>query len=130
MNIVTIIAGILLGLLFIMGGATFLLHLVAMPTPPEGSAMAAFMTAFVPTGYMTFVKIFELVGGLLVMIPKTRRAGLFLLGPIIVNILAYHGFVMGGEGLTEPPLIVLVVLSLYLLWVERLAFWTLIRPGK
>lgn len=116
------IAGILLGLLFIMGAVVFLFNLVPMPEIPEGTPMAMFMGAFGPTGYMTFVKVMELIGGILVAIPKTRNFGLLVLGPILVNIVAYHGFVMKGEGLFNPMLIFIVALALYLLWVGRKQF--------
>jgi hypothetical protein len=86
-----------------------------------------FMGAFGPTGYLTFVKVFELVGGILVVIPRLRNLGLLILGPIIVNILAYHLFIMKGEGLFDPMLIVIVLLALYLLWVGRKAFAGLIN---
>jgi hypothetical protein len=39
-----------------------------------------------------------------------------------VNILAYHVFVMRGEGLANPILIAIVLLEAYLLWVARKAF--------
>ena len=38
-------------------------------TAPAGTPAAMFLGAFGPTGYLTFVKMFELVGGLFVMIP-------------------------------------------------------------
>ena len=50
------------------------------------------MQAFGPTGYVKFVKTFEFTGALLVMIPRLRNLGLLLLGPVIVNILAFHLF--------------------------------------
>ena len=81
-----------------------------------------FMGAFGPTGYLTFVKVFELLGGILVAIPKTRNYGLLVLGPIIINILAFHAFVTKGKDLFSPMLIVIVLLALYLLWVERRTF--------
>ena len=59
------------------------------------------MSAFGPTGYMTFVKVLEMLGGILVAMPRTRNAGLLILGPIIVNILAFHLFV-AGEGVFNP----------------------------
>ncbi len=122
------VAGVLLGLLFIMASGTFLLGLVPkMDPPPAGSLPALFMGAFVPSGYMTFVKVFELLGGLLVAIPKTRNLGLLVLGPIIINILAFHLFIMGAASLADPMLIVIVVVTLYLLWVERKAFAGLVR---
>jgi hypothetical protein len=116
------LAGVLLGLLFLMSSVVVLFKLVPMPTLPEGSPQAMFMAAFVPTGYLTFVKVCELIGAILVMVPKTRNGGLLLLGPILVNILAYHVFVMRGEGLANPILIAIVLLETYLLWVGRKAF--------
>ena len=121
-----IVAGVILGLLFMMAGIVVLLNLAPMPKLPEGSPAALFMGAFAPTGYLTFVKVLEVLGGLLVAIPRTRNLGLLVLGPIIVNILAYHTFIMGGVGLKEPVLLIIVALALYLLWVERAAFSKLI----
>jgi uncharacterized membrane protein YphA (DoxX/SURF4 family) len=118
-----IIAGVLLGLLFIMSAVTVLFNLVKMPPPPEGSPAAMFFGAFGPTGYLTFVKIFELVGGLFVMIPRLRNFGLLLLGPVIVNIVAFHLFVEGGfKDLLNPMLLITIALSLYLFWVGRKNF--------
>ena len=116
------IAGILLGLLFIMSSVFVLFHLVEMPPPPAGSAAAMFFGAFGPTGYLTFVKVLELIGGILVAIPRTRNFGLLILGPILVNILAFHVFVMKGVGLMSPMIIVIVLLALYLLWAGRKGF--------
>lgn len=71
---------------------------------------------------MTFVKVLELIGGILVAIPRTRNFGLLVLGPIIVNVLAFHAFITKGEGLFNPLLLLLVALALYLLWVGRKKF--------
>ncbi len=124
------IAGGLLGLLFVGSGLVVLLNLIPTPpSPPEGSPPALFMGAFVPTGYLTFVKVLEVLGGLLVAIPRTRNLGLLVLGPILVNILAFHLFITQGEGLFSPSLLLIVALALYLLWVERWAFAGLVnRP--
>jgi putative oxidoreductase len=122
-----LIAGIVLGLLFLMASVTFLLKLVPEPKLPEGTPIAHFMSAFGPTGYMTFIKIFELLGGILVAIPRTRNLGLLVLGPIIVNIVAFHVFVTGPKELLNPMTLLVIALPLYLLWVERKAFAGLIR---
>lgn len=121
------IAGGLLGALFIMSGVVVLFQLVDAPPPPDGTAAAHFMTAFGPTGYLTFVKVFEVLGGVLVAIPKTRNFGLLVLGPIIVNILAFHAFVTKGEGLFSPMILIICALALYLLWVGRKQFAGLAR---
>lgn len=117
------IAGGLLGLLFIASGLMVLLNLIPdQPAPPEGSPIALYMGAMAPTGYLTFVKVFEVIGGLLVAIPRTRNYGLLVLGPIIVNILAFHLFITGGEGLGNSMLIAICLIAAYLLLIGRKAF--------
>lgn len=126
------IAGILLGLLFIMSAVVVLFQLMPpdkMPPPPTAEA-TMFMSALGPTGYLTMVKIFELIGGILVAVPRTRNYGLLILGPILVNILAYHAFLTKGEGLFSPMLIIIVALALYLLWAGRKAFAGLLNSGS
>ncbi len=128
MKIAANIAGRLLGFVFVAFSLMFLLKLVPMPPPPPvGTPPALFMGAFVPTGYLTFVKIFEIVGGCLVAVPLTRNLGLLVLGPIIINILAFHIFIAKGEGLVDPVLIVICLLALFLLWAERKAFAGLVN---
>ncbi len=130
MKYLPIIVGIILGGLFIMSGVVVLFQLVPTPPIPPESPAGQFMGAFGPTGYMTFIKVLEVLGGLLVAIPRTRNLGLLILGPIIVNILAFHAFIMKGDGLFNPMLIVIVLAALYLLWTERKAFACLLhRPN-
>ena len=127
MKLATNIAGGLLGLLFVMASLVVLLKLgPTPPSPPADSAAGMFMGALVPTGYMTFVKVLELIGGILVAIPRTRNFGLLVLGPIIVNILAFHIFITHGASLKETaPLVttaLVAVLAAFLLWSGRKAF--------
>ncbi|MEO5713710.1 MAG: hypothetical protein ABIT37_09505 [Luteolibacter sp.] len=124
------IAGGLLGFLFVAFSMIYFLKLMDMPPPPAGSPPALFMEALVPTGYMHFVKTCELLGGILVAIPRTRNFGLLLLGPVIANILAFHIFLTKGAGLTDPPLVLLCLLAAYLLWDGRKAFLGLLGSSK
>lgn len=118
--------GIVLGLLFVMASVMFFLELGPKPTFPEGSPIAHFFAAFGPTGYLKFVKVFELIGGLLVMIPRLRNFGLLLLGPVIVNILAYHMLVDDPMSILNFKymwmLHLIIVCALYLLWNARRKF--------
>ncbi|MDB6058070.1 MAG: uncharacterized protein JWO95_1914 [Verrucomicrobiales bacterium] len=116
------IAGVLLGLVFLAASIMFLFHLVPDQQFPEGSPNAHFMAAFGPTGYFTFIKIFELVGAILVMIPRLRNIGLLILGPIIVNIIANSAFIAGPQSFANPLLIVAIVCALFLLWRARAKF--------
>jgi putative oxidoreductase len=131
MKIAQNILGVVLGLLFLAASLTFLLNMVPdQPPPPEGSAMALFMGAFIPTGYMKFVKICELIGGILVAVPRTRNLGLLVLGPIIINILAFHIFITNWEGVGNPMLLTIVAITLFLLWSERRAFGQLVAAKR
>lgn len=124
------VAGVLLGLIFIGAGLVVLLNLAPVPPLPEGTPIAHFMAAFGPTGYLKFVKTMEVIGGVLVAIPRTRSIGLLILGPIIVNILAFHTFVTGPKDLLNPTIIVVVLLALLLLWSRREQFAALVRPPQ
>ncbi len=118
------IAGGLLGLLFLVFGLNFFLHFIPMPDDPSpaDAPHKLFMAATFPTGFLTFVKVCEIMGGVLVAIPKTRNLGLLVLGPIIINILAFHVFLTKGSGLTSPPLVVICLLAAFLLWSGRKSF--------
>ena len=126
MKLATTIVGGLLGLVFV-AGALFFFFGTLPPPPPEDSLPGKFMAAFGPTHYLDFVKVLELLGGALVAVPKTRNVGLLILGPIIVNILCFHGFVMKGVGLFSPVIILITLAALFLLWAERRAFGGLVN---
>jgi len=125
------IAGGILGALFVLAGVMFFLNLGPKPVYPEGTPVAHFFAAFGPTGYMKFVKVFELVGGVLVMIPRLRNFGLLVLGPIIVNIVAYHVLVDDPKNLLNLQYFwmfyLIILLALYLLWCGRKNFSRLLN---
>ena len=119
------VAGVLLGLCFLAASipVLFFLSHLTIPQPPEGTPAAHFQAAFFPTGYVKFVKMFEFTGGLLVLVPRLRNIGLLLVGPVIVNIIAFHTLVEGQpEHLLNPMIIIILVCALYLLWNARKKF--------
>jgi putative oxidoreductase len=121
------VAGILLGLLFILSAGVVLFGFAPDPEVPEGSPVAAFLAAFVPTGYMTLIKVLELAGGILVAIPRTRNIGLLILGPIIVNIIAFH-ILVARDGIFNPMLLGICALAAFLMWAERKR-WVVLISG-
>lgn len=127
MKIAANIAGALLGLAFIAFSLMFFFDLGPKQSPPpDGTPVAHFMAAFAPTGYFHFVKVCELVGGILVAIPFTRNWGLLLVGPVIVNIIAFHAFV-AKAGVTDPPLVIICLVAAFLLVADRHKFLGLLN---
>lgn len=120
------IVGGLLGLMFIAFGMLFFFG----PPPPEMAMPEAadhFNKATLTTGFMHYVKAFEVIGGILVAIPRTRNFGLLVLGPIIINIIAYHAFLAGFSGPAVPIIGVISLFALYLLWDGRRQFAGLLK---
>ena len=118
---IAILSGFLLGLIFVVFGLNFFFHFLPVPSPEEGSVAATFMGAAYSSGLLTAVKTLEIIGGICVALPRSRNLGLLLLGPIVVNILLYQLLLVGGS-LFAPPVLLVILLSAYLLWVERTAF--------
>ena len=127
-TITNVVAGIL-GLLFLVFGLNFFLRFMPVPPPPEGSPAAAFLGSMYGSGYLAFVKVLEIAGGIALAIPLLRRLGLLLLGPVIVNILAFGVFFTNGASLSTAPVLVIIVTTLYLLWAERAAFATFLKSN-
>jgi putative oxidoreductase len=124
MKVATIIARVLLGLIFIVFGSNAFLHFI--PTPPLPQNLAGdYVRVFLASGYVYVVGGLQLIGGLLLLLGRFVPLGLTILGAIIVNILVFH-ILMAPEGF--PPAIVVTVLELFLLWRYRDAFAGLVRP--
>jgi len=123
MKIATIIARLLLGLVFVVFGANKFLHF--LPNPPMQGAGAQFMGAMFETHYLYVVATCEVLGGLLLLAGRFVPLGLTLVGPVIVNILAFHIF-MDNSGL--PIALVVAALGLFLLWRHRQNFAGLVKP--
>ena len=96
MKITTLIARILLGLLFLVFGLNGFLHFIPMP-PPTGLA-AQYMGALYVSHYLVFIFLVQVVGGALLLANRFVPLALILLGPVLVNILLFHSF-MAPAGL-------------------------------
>ena len=124
MKILTIVARILLGLIFVFFGSNGLLHFLPMPPLPQGVA-GEYLHAFFASGYVYVISVFQLIGGLLLLIGRFVPLGLTILAAIIVNIWAFH-LLMAPEGL--PPAVVVTILELFLVWSYRDRFAGILRP--
>src|SRR6266700_6520678 len=123
MKILTIIARVLLGLVFVIFGSNAFLHFLPMPPLPQG-VTGEYLHAFFASGYVYFIGGLQVLGGLLLLIGRFVPLGLTILGAIIVNILIFHTL-MSPEGF--PPALVVTALELFLVWRYREAFAGLVR---
>lgn len=122
------IAGALLGLAFIIFGLNFFFKFMPAGGPhPEGSPAAMFFGALFISKFLTTVKVLEIIGGILVAIPKTRNWGLLVLGPVVINILLINILIIGEGAIFKVPVIAISALSAYLLWHERKKFLGLLN---
>jgi putative oxidoreductase len=124
MKIATIIARVLLGLIFLVFGSNAFLNFIPMPPPPPGLA-GDYTKVFLASGYVYFIGGLQLLAGLLLLIGRFVPLGLTILGAIIVNILLFH-ILMAPEGLA--PGIVVTILELFLVWSYRDRFAGILRP--
>lgn len=124
MKIATIIARSLLGLIFVVFGSNIFLRFIQMPPPPEGPARD-FMTALFVSHHLYVIGALQVAGGLLLLTGRWAPLGLTVLGPVIVNILAFH-VLMAPAGLGMA--MVVSALALFLVWRYRENFAGLVRP--
>ncbi len=126
MSKLPLIARIILGLIFTVFSINFFVPFLPMPEPtPEAGA---FLGALMASGYMFyFIKIVELVGGIMLLIGICIPLALLLLAPIVVNIFLFHifldpaGFLMG---------LFIFLLELYLLYHYRSVFSKICSDAK
>ena len=91
MRIATMIARLLLGLMFVVFGLNGFLNFLDMGPMPAGLA-GQFIGALVQSHYFWVVAALQVTGGVLLLLNRYVPLGLVLLGPVIVNILLYHIF--------------------------------------
>ena len=104
MKIASLIARLLLGVVFVVFGLNGFLHFIKARMP-EGIA-GQFAGALFGTKYYVVIFGVQLIGGILFLVNRFVPLGVVLLGPIIVNILCFHGL-LGAPGL---PMAIVVAL--------------------
>ena len=88
MKIVSWIARILLALMFVVLGSNPFLKFLPMVLPP--GLAGQFVSVLIQSHLVYVVAAVQVIGGLLVLIPRFVPLGLCLLGPVIFIILCYH----------------------------------------
>lgn len=117
MKTATLIARILLGLIFVVFGLNGFLQFLPMPPMPQPAG--AFFGALAATGYMIpLIFGWQVVGGVLLLVGMVPLA-LLVLAPVILNIVAFHLY-LAPEGLGLA--LVVAALETFLAWAHRDAF--------
>jgi putative oxidoreductase len=120
MKIVTIIARVFLGLIFVVFGSNAFLHFLPMPPLPQG-VTGEYLHAFFASGYVYAIGGLQVIAGFLLLIGRFVPLGLTILGAIIVNIWLFH-ILMAPELAGMLPAVVVTILELFLVWRYRDAF--------
>jgi len=118
MKIATLIAQILLGLVFVVLGLNGFLSFLSMGPMPTGLA-GQFMGALFLSHYFWVVAALQIAGGALLLVNRFVPLALVLLGPVIVNILCYHVF-LNPSG--APLAAVVTILWLFVFYGKRQYF--------
>lgn len=119
------VARYLLGILFLVFGLNFWLKFIPVPSPEKGSLAAGFMGALYMSGFLTVVKMLEVLGGILLLSGRYVNLALAWLGPIVVVIGLYHLFILKGG---YPMAIVLGLLAITALAGRRDFITSLLAP--
>ena len=124
MKIATIIARLLLGVVFTFFGSNFFFHYIPMHTPPPGP-VGDFSKVFLASGYFNVIFAMQLLSGLLLLIGRFVPLALTILAAMIFNILTFH-ILMDPAGI--GPGIVVALLEIFLLWRYRENFAGILKP--
>ena len=118
MKIATLVARLLLGLIFVVFGLNGFLNFLSMGPMPTGLA-GQFVSALVLSHYFWVVATLQIGGGALLLANRFVPLALVLLGPVIVNIICYHVF-LNPSG--AAPAVVVTVLWLIVFYGKRQYF--------
>lgn len=113
MKIIPQLPTYIIALLYLFSAFMFFFPLMEMPAMTGNQAV--FFNLFVTTGYMAVIKILEIIGAVLLLIPSKRALGSLILAPIAVNILLVELLIAKQMG----PGVAMVILQGIILYQER-----------
>ncbi|MDA8020035.1 MAG: DoxX family membrane protein [Thermoanaerobaculia bacterium] len=120
MDKLCLIARILLGLIFFVFGLNGFFNFLPPPELPQ--AAQEFFGALAATGYfLTFVKLTEVVCGLLLLIGRFVPLALTILAPVVLNIVLFHIFLAPAPEGSALGFISLL-LGIFVAWCYRDSF--------
>jgi len=91
MKTATLIARVLLGLIYLLFGINFFFPFIPMTQPKMSEAATAFSGGLYGSGYFfQYMKVLEILGGIALLINRFTAFFLLVLLPISLNIFLYH----------------------------------------
>jgi len=115
------ILSVILALPFVLFGPSHFFHY--MPEPQMEGDPAVFGGLLVNSGYMTLIKIFEIVLGVMIMFNLQRPLALLLMAPIVLNILFFELFIAHMPGIG----IILTILNAVLIYRYRKNYMSIVQ---
>lgn len=109
-KILNVLAAIF-GLLLINGGLDKFLHYMPTPEDLNPELIKDFEALAEVSWLMPLIALAELIGGALLIFPKTRALGALIVLPVMVGVLLTHIFVDPSQ------IIVAIVIWVILLWI-------------
>src|SRR6516165_3532442 len=122
MKITSVIARLLLGLIFLVFGLNGFFHFLSMPAPT--GVAGQFLGALFLSNFLIVMFVIQLIGAVLLLVNRCFALALTVLAPIIVNILLFH-LLMATSGV--PLAILVAVLWVLVFFSVRSAFAGLLQ---
>jgi uncharacterized membrane protein YphA (DoxX/SURF4 family) len=110
-NKILFVLCLLVGLMFINAGLNKFFFYMPMPENAPAEGMKDFAAMMEITWLLPLIAVAEILGGILIIVPKTRALGALVIFPVMVGILLTHIFV------DTSNLPVALVLAAILGWV-------------
>ncbi|NQD71940.1 DoxX family protein [Sphingobacterium shayense] len=123
MKVLKFILCLLFGLMLIFAGVTKFIP--NMPMPEQTAEQLKIHEAFLTLSWITpLVGIFEIIGGILFIIPRTRALGALVCLPIVVGIFT-HTVTFDPSGLAF--VLPLVLINLWVIWDNKKRYMILVQ---
>lgn len=126
-NKITFVLSLLFGLMFINAGLNKFFNY--MPAPPDMQAsLLNAMTAIMAIGWlMPLIAIAEILGGLLIIFPRTRALGALIIVPVMVGIMLTNTVTeLSGLPMALPFLAILI----WIIYENRKKYLPLIETSN
>jgi putative oxidoreductase len=126
-NKILFVASLLFGLMMINAGLDKFFHYMPMPEDMPDKMMKAF-NAFTEIGWlMPLVGFAETLGGILIIVPRTRALGALVVFPVLVGILLTN---IVQDKTALPLVLILALILTWIMYENRQKYLPIIRKNN